>query len=350
MNYRKAVKLWFLLIGATLLPITIFNWYIDPLWCFSHSNRFNNHQPGFNERQQKTNRIYFTGLEQYDTLMLGSSRTAYVNQYDFKGMKVFNYAADNMLPWEYEHWIDIAMKIKGKPFKNIILGIDFFGSAKNYDVIISRFYRGKVPENYIDKTIEPIYRLKSLLNFDALKHSFESIKRTFHPTISDYDRKNVRHCNIIVPGMTKQQHIQKDINEYKVHLTTQYRYRTEWKEMLERMKKRYPKTRFIIFTTPVSKPFFETFIIEAGHIDDYKRWLHESVEVFGQLYHFMDLNEITCNLDNFFDAHHLYASAAKLLAHRISGYNGNDTPENFGKLLTLKNIDSYFNHLQNTCR
>jgi len=35
------------------------NFFMDPLWCFSLSHRFNQKQDDFNERQQKTNYITF---------------------------------------------------------------------------------------------------------------------------------------------------------------------------------------------------------------------------------------------------------------------------------------------------
>lgn len=343
------VWVWFAIVIPVLSVIFFFNLYIDPLWCFSHSNRWNNHQPGFSERQQKTNRIYFTELEKYDTLMLGSSRTAYINQYDFHGMKVFNYAADNMLPWEYEQWIEIATRIKGAPFKHIIIGIDFFGTAENYDPVMERYYHGKKAKDYLFNTLQPLYRLKALLNFDSIRHSINSIRFTLHPTISDYDRRNVRHCNIVVSEKEKARYIQRDIREYQTHLSNgQYRYRTSWPYMIHVLKGRYPKTRFIFFTTPVSQPFFEKIVLENGRVDDYKRWLTETVNTAGKLYHFMDLNSVTTSLENFFDAHHMYAKGVAWVAHRISGYRVDTIPPDFGKVLTPESIDDYFNQWQET--
>jgi len=350
MNYHKAFKVWAIPVIATLPAVFFFNWFIDPLWCFSHSNRFNNVQPGFNERQQKTNRIYFTGLNQYDTLLLGSSRTAYIDQHDFKGMNVFNYAADNMLPSEYEKWIEIATSIKGGDFKTIIIGIDFFGTAKNYDKEIRKYYNELTPYHYFRQAEEPFYRYKNLLSLDTFKYALESIKRIYDPTISDYDRKNVRHCSIVVSDNMKQKRIQSNIMEYKKHLTDKYIYRKEWKAILKRLKSRYPQTRFILFTTPVSEPFFKTLILEANHIRDYERWLRESIEVFGEIYHFMDMNTITADLDNFFDAHHVYAKIDRLLAWRISGQNEKNIPDDFGILLNRTNIDSYLNKFWNMHR
>ncbi|WP_457598101.1 hypothetical protein [Hydrogenimonas sp.] len=341
MNDKRNVAIWFALVTLSLAAAALFNYLIDPLWCFSHSNALNNRQPGFNERQQKTNRAYFGGLEQYDTLLLGSSRTAYIDQHDFKGMSVFNYAADNMMPKEYAEWIEIAKTIKGGAFKTIIIGIDFFGTAENYDSFFEKYYNGRTPKDYLKETKRAFYRYTSLLSIDALKHSMESVKRLEHPTISDYDRNNVRHCSIEVSASKREHNIEKNIEEYRNPLLLEYRYRSGWKNLLQNLKERNPNTRFILFTTPVSEPFFRTFIIEGRHLDDYARWLRETIEVFGEVYHFMDLNDVTCNMNNFFDAHHVYAPVDRWLAHRVSGANDTTVPRDFGKLLTSDNIDTY---------
>jgi len=345
-KHKLNVILWLVTVTTTLVSVATFNYIIDPLWTFSHSNILNNRQPGFNERQQKTNRAYFSGLKNYDTLMLGSSRTAYINQYDFKGMRVFNYAADNMMPYEYVKWIDIAKSIKGGEFKTIIIGIDFFGTAENYDNFIKKYYNGKEPEDYLKKSKESLYRLKTLLSIDSLKHSIESVERLRKPTISDYDRKNVRHCSIKVSEDVKKRNIASNIREYNKPLIKEYIYRKDWKKLLIELKNRNPNTNFIIFTTPVSEPFFEKFIFEAKHIDDYAKWLEETVDVFGKVYHFMDLNSITMNLDNFFDAHHIYAEGVRWIAHRISGYKTDEIPEDFGKVLTRANLQDYLSRLE----
>ncbi len=342
MQRYSPLKVWFLIVFTALGSIVAFNLFINPLWCFSHSHPLNNHQPGFNERQQKTNRAYFQGLENYDTLLLGSSRTAYIDQYDFEGMRVFNYAADNMGPSEYEGWIDVATTIKGAPFKTIIIGLDFFGSSKNYDTFLDDYYHHKRPNDYLSKTSEPLYRYKRLLSLALLKQSWTCVWHTIHPTVSDYDRRNVRHCNVVVDPKTKSARIRRNLDEYTYYLVKQYRYRETWQASLRHLLNKYPKTTFIFFTTPVSKIFFERFILEANHRKDYERWLRDTIDVVGKIYHFMDINSVTADMDNFFDAHHVYAPIDRMIAKKISGSDDLSIPADFGKILTRRNIDRYF--------
>ena len=68
----------FLIFGG----VVYFNYYIDPLWNFNHKNEWNDFQDGFDERQQKTNYILSHPF-QYDSLMIGTSRVTYMNQFEF---------------------------------------------------------------------------------------------------------------------------------------------------------------------------------------------------------------------------------------------------------------------------
>lgn len=43
----------FIVIGLPVFGIMGFNYYIDPLWNYTHANDFNDYQLGFDERQLK---------------------------------------------------------------------------------------------------------------------------------------------------------------------------------------------------------------------------------------------------------------------------------------------------------
>ena len=89
---QKWIKKYVLITIFILSFIDLINYIMDPFWTFNHSHKFNNFQKGINERQQKSNYIYFTD-KKYDTLLLGSSRTTYMNPNSFENYKVFNYSA-----------------------------------------------------------------------------------------------------------------------------------------------------------------------------------------------------------------------------------------------------------------
>ena len=128
MNAKKWLKIWFGII-ATAIPLIVgLNFFIDPMWFFPYSNKFNSLQVDFDERLQKSIKLkYNEDLENIDTLLLGSSRSTYYNQNKFGNLKVFNFAFSGAYPYEYKYFINYAKALKGDKFKNIILGLDFYG-------------------------------------------------------------------------------------------------------------------------------------------------------------------------------------------------------------------------------
>lgn len=330
-------------LGLTFSILTIFagfNYFIDPLWTFKHSHNFNDIQEAFNERQQKTNYITFHDFE-YDSLLLGSSRTTYLNQNDFKDYKVYNYAVSSMSVQEYNGYIEYAKRLKGSDFETIIIGLDFFATREDRE-----------PENpriYIDNTNEFLYRFKSLISVDTFKHSIKnfvaSYKNEYNPSfLRNYDRANVANLNKRNEGVITQ-NIENTVIQYseKVYDKT-YKYNENYIEILKELKMNNPNTKFVIFTTPVSAPLFKA-LIKEGRINDYKRWLKDTVSVFGEVNHFMYINSITEDLSNYYDGHHYYPSVGRLIAHKLINYPDSNIPIDFGLTLTPENIEEYLNEI-----
>jgi len=322
----------------------LFNYTIDPLWTFCHSNRFNNAQPGFNERQLKTNRAYFCGLEQYDALLLGSSRVTYINQHDFEGMKVFNYSGVAMYPNEYGAWIAQAKQIKGGDFKTILIGVDFFGSNDG-PFGKEQMRQTPKPSYYLDITTAPLYRWKMLFNMDTLYKSIESIEHSKALGTTDYTRDNVKRT-IRVSAQRKQQAVAQQSGLYgNLVYGTGYHYNTKVRQYLETIKKENPNSRFIIFTTPISSDLFK-LMVQRGRLKDYERWLRMLVDVFGGVYDFMGVNTITSNPSNYADLHHFYPEFGKLIADRVTGVKNPDIPSDFGVWVTKENLEMHLKKIE----
>jgi hypothetical protein len=344
MTHKKWVKFFLATVLTVISLFALFNYTIDPLWTFCHSNRLNNAQPGFDERQLKTNRAYFCGLEQYDSLLLGSSRTTYINQHDFKTMNVFNYASVSMYPNEYRGWIEKAKKIKGTPFKTIIIGDDFAASSIG-ELAQHQIKNTPPPSHYIDISTSFMYRYKMLFTMDTLSRSIEAIEHSKHIGTIDYSRDNVKH-SMHISAERKQQALNHQIPlYYNVVYGEKYKYNTKLRYYFEAIKKENPHTRFIIFTTPISAKLFN-MLVERGNLDDYKRWIRMMVDVFGEVYDFMGVNSITKDPMIYADLHHFYPEFGILIADRVTGVANKNLPDDFGILVTKENLAIHLKQIE----
>ncbi|NLJ71724.1 MAG: hypothetical protein GX333_01775 [Syntrophomonadaceae bacterium] len=322
-------KSWFfstlLIIALPLLVVASFNYYIDPLWNFNCNNKYNNKQMPFNERQQKTNYITFHKFD-YDSLILGSSRTTYIKQTDFVGLNAYNYAVNNMLIDEYYDYIEYAKKVKGSDFDYIIIGLDFYASNKNLDKEFAE------PAHYIANTNQFGYRFTSLISRDTLDYAKQNYAAALeeNPINYTYNRENIKSL-FKVSEEESVANIETTLNTYRTKIYANYEY-TNVREMLEKIKNSNPNTRFIIFTTPVNHKLYN-LMLELDLSTHYQQLINDVVEVFGEVYDFNYPNAITTDDRNYFDGSHFYPEIGTLIAHRISNLS-TELATDFGTLIT----------------
>ncbi len=340
-RYRNWTIATLILILIPLLAVGGFNWYIDPLWIFEHSNAYNNIQAGFDERQQKTNRIAF-GSNHYDTLILGSSRVTYISQYDFAGYNAFNYAVDNMLLDEYYDYIEFAKAKNGQDFNLIVIGLDF--SATNRNLTFKDF---QPPKFYIETAEQPIYRLKTLLSTSVLERSRDNYYYAKEGVAKDffYDRRNIKTLMKVKESAERDKKVWATVWKYENDIYAGYQY-DGVKNKLAKIRDSNPKSKIIVFTTPDSWPMFE-LMVKQGLYPSYKQWMRDCVDVFGGVYNFMTINAVTRDLENFYDGAHVYPSVGALMAHRITDQADANLPADFGILINHENIEE---HLQDVDR
>lgn len=335
MNNKKWVKIF---LASSLLGIVLtasINFIVDPLWSFDHSNPFNAQQKGFDERQQKTNYIKARGLSKYEGILLGSSRTVFINQNDFENMRIYNYSLNGMMPYEYKGYIDYVKKIKKDDFKYMIIGLDFFGT----DITVSK--KVKSPEFYINNAEDFLYRYQNLLSIDNLKISYKNIRYSLRDHLDHYSRDNVK----FKLKETEQKRIQNYTRNLKKHtlgfMNEKYKYNPKYIDILKQVKEENPKTKIIVLTPPVTADLLASIMKNSNRINEFERWLKEVIEVFGEVHHFMSINTITTNLQNYFDDDHYYPYIGTLLANKLSGKENEDIPNDFGIVLNKSNIDKY---------
>jgi len=319
MHEKKRIRNVLALTIFGLLSIAAVNYYIDPYWTWKHSNNFNNKQMDFDERQQKTNYLYFID-NGYDELLLGSSKTTYIDQNQFQG-RVFNYAANGMVPYEYRYFIDTFTFLTHAQPKKIILGADFFGANTMQNKVLK-------PMQYLTYTTENLYREKLLFNYDILKSSVRNVINNVKLK-PHYSRNNIKSLRPMKDEKTLDNQIEKTLPltnepfEYDNNLVAYY---------IE-LKKAYPDSQFIIFTTPATTRYLAK-LRDNKRLDDYRRWLWDLVTVFGEVHHFMIVDSYTSNKHNFFDAGHFRPELGNAIAKKIEG-----NPLPMGIILNRDNFD-----------
>lgn len=338
---KKWLRQTLLLLGAALSFIIIFNLWMDPFWCYPLNHQYNSIQKGTNERQQKSNNLYFLD-KKYDALLLGSSRTTYMDRHAFTKMQVFNYAARGMRPQEYITYLDFAIHDCKQPIKTIIIGMDFFGYL-NYG---SFMYRNA--PSIIHNTKSPLYKYKILLSYDATINSFKNLRDYYNPHnhVDRYNRDNVK-SSFIRPINDPAIHtrIYEDALHYAHEEYSSYP-NPEFETISRHIKSKYSDKKFIIFTTPVSSLLFEQ-LIRTGHYKDYENWLRTLVNIYGEVHHFMYINSVAQNYPYYFaDCNHAYTDTYTLVAHKITAIPDKAIPNDFGMTLTKENIDAKLNELR----
>lgn len=323
------------IIFVIILPFIVMfsiNVIVDPLWFFNHENGLNKVQEDFDERQQKINRVAFAG-EEFDALLIGSSRVTYISQQEFGDENVFNMASGHMSHKEYAPYLEYVEEKRGKPLEKVYIGFDFFATSENKGVTD--------PDPFIQNAEDRLYPLKAYLSRDMLEQSFKNAEASLkeEPFHRSYDRNNVGTTEKLEPQETQERIEEKDADfEEVTYDENTYTYDETFKEEMQQLQEAHPDTEFIAFTTPVTEELFRT-MQQEGREEDYETWLRDITDVFGGVEHFMYVNSITENPDYFYDAHHYYQTLGDLMAHRMAGVEDEELPEDFGIHLTKDNID-----------
>ena len=298
---QKIARIWILQTLLTviiiLISVILLNYLNDPLWVFNHKNHYNKTRLGFNERQQKTNLLYFDQKD-YDSILLGNSKVTYINQNKFSHAKLFNYAVSAMHSSEYQGYIDFFKDIIAKDPKYILIGLDFHNCLQK-DIIHS--YQD--PKFYIQNSLSPYYKFKHLLSFDSFGYSLRNLSKSLSKKYAIYDSKNAK----TKIGFKKQydENYQVDLNKIKSEVTVNYPnaiYDQKLAKNIINIKNSNPNSRVIIIFLPDFMPYFT--INKNKFI--YDRCLKDITEIIGQenIINFMKLNEITANINNYYDGSH----------------------------------------------
>jgi hypothetical protein len=328
MNGKKWVSFWFAIV-ATIIPFVVgLNFLIDPLWFFAHSHKLNTLQIDFDERLQKSIKFkYNQDLNTIDTLLMGSSRSTYYDQNKFGNLKVFNFAFSGAYPYEYKYYINYAKLLKGNEFTNIILGLDFYGCGKTKE-------KKDKPDYLSDLTKKPSYILSNYTSLDATQYSLTNI---FRSIINRAGGRSYNRSNVVIADKQDAQKVEKRAKNRSREYWKNLEYDENYSNILRELKKQNKKSNFIIYTTPLSKPFLQVLYGNQKLKGYYFKWIKDMVLIFGKVYFFTLPNELSENYMIYSkDGDHFYPNATQNISKIISGQKD---IKGFGIIITRDNVD-----------
>lgn len=327
-NWSLRTIITLFIVITPFLFIAFGNFLIDPLWLFSHKNSYNDVQNPFDERLLKTNEITYSN-HVYDGILIGTSRVTYMNQHHFPE-PVFNMAVSSMLLEEYDPYLTYAEQQNGKIFQTIYLGLDFWQTNR-----IKPALMGNPIDAYTKPKEEPFYRLKQLFSYDTWTYTKQNVESSKANQIMfngfrSYDRNNVATAKEV--SLNEKKKYLKDYMETEAN--SSYAYDVTYRDRLIKLKEHHPKSHFVVFLTPVYVERFKMEVNTPEKQEAYKRWVKESVSVFGSVYDFMVDHPVTRTWDHFYDTQHSYPEVSDLMIQRMLGEK-----KDFGILLTNENVE-----------
>jgi len=303
MNKKKWLGVFFTIFIIPVIAIGVFNFIIDPMNIFMHSNKFNNMRYYFDERKIKT--LFLSHhKEDYNGLLLGSSRVTYYNPYDIDKLKIFNYSVSNGNPYEYKYFIDYFKKKNNLDY--LIMGIDFldvtFIKKHTYETEISK---NKKMFDEIDNSSTLELFANNYLNIDMTKQSLKNLKRyiTNRTEHRAYNRNNFVLTDKVAEKKVKELAEERSQTYYDRYIG----YDENFTNILKEVKNQNKSAKILVFTPPLSKPFLDAIMANKTLKKYYYKWINDLVDVFGTIYFTTFYSDISRNYQRFSkDGDHYY--------------------------------------------
>ena len=340
MSEKKFIATILVLFTTLSISVVSFNFWMDPLWHYGHAHDYNDVQNVIDEREQKIVQLKYREKD-YNTLLVGSSRSTYIHPSAFEKWKVFNFSVANLSMREYHSYILYAQS-QNKHIERVILGVDFFKSSEQ-EAAASRSLH-----NYEVKIEQPFYRTKNLLSLQAFKYSIKNFMLSKNNEISE-DRLYNRHGEAFARKLSENEVdevLSEKIERFEEEFYGKhYSYYPLYTEIMEKVKGTMPEGKIIVFTTPISTELFKS-LVKTGLYDDYEGWLRDLVNVYGGVWNFMYPNSITNDIHNYYDGHHFYPEIGSLIANRIEEGEHSTAPVDFGVYVTNDNIEQHLRQVR----
>lgn len=296
---------------VTAAFVLVINSRFDPLWYFD-GNRVGQYNEIFDERLTKTNR-FLKQPEQYNCIVLGSSRSTLLNQNRLAPQRCFNYSfsagwvAEHLVYAHYIKQFAPTMVSANEP-SLVIMAVEGFNFLPNKPVVVPDFI----------KALEhPAHWLEAYFSLDALKLSL----RTFggQPFPRRYTREFIGVASKRVahrPSKQKWSEIDDILGQKTPPTDDGPLYNSDNVVMYQQIREIFSASRFIGYVPPIS-PDRVVLLSVQNQLDSYLAAIYQAAQVFEHFYDFALPGEINSKPKNTYDGSHYYAEINDLVADRL---------------------------------
>ena len=271
-----------------------------------------------------------------DAVLIGSSRTAFIDSAFFKDSDAFNMAVNGMTAPEYGTFVRLYSRYAGVP-TIVYFGADFFAASSNQG-------GGWLAAQDRQKEVvssSPLYPLSTLLDPSTVGLSARIWGCTEDdlgaPTLSfKAVESGPRPAESAFKAAAERQQI-----EVLLHIFQKpgFAFYPDYRAMLASIKTGAPGARIVPFVPPETSLMFMS-MMSQGRLDDYIHWLSMLVDAFQTVFVFDGVNHFTLDDAHFYDAHHVNTADWRPLVDIMEG-RAAATPDGFGIALTRQNFDAY---------
>jgi hypothetical protein len=270
-------------------------------------------------------------------LLIGTSRITYLDERAFTTESVYNYSLSGLQIEEYLPYMKYAEKKNGKPFKKIFIEL-YFDSANT-----SKPNTLNPPQTYIETSEAPFYAIKSLFSESTMHYArfnYDISKANHYDGARSYTRNNIAQTTY--PNDDMEQSWQEFKKNFKAESAKPFMYDHDYRKRLQAIKEAFPNTELVVFTELMPAKRLQTILHNDNRYEAYSRWMNEMVDVFGTVYSFHTVNEVTTNVDNFFDWLHYYPNVGYLI---IKSLENREDQSTIMQAVNKGNLDEYLENV-----
>lgn len=307
----KYLKTYFAVVLTLLFTIGLINILVDPLWYFQ-GNQITGINPPWNERIAKTN-LFLNHHQNYDCLLLGTSRSTLFNTELLKQNHCFNYSFSGGKIEEYVTYLTYLRNQGIQPEKIYI------------EIELSSFNRREEPRIFdaVSDTL-PAYR-SYFFSGNVLQLSIRTLIQAYE--FSRLYDQNFR-------GM-----LSDTIPDFEPEFSTESEPREcdpKRIEFLQKLREIFPEASFVGFAAPLSGWYVFNDSYVSGLLDCQLAGIHQVASLFDQVYDFTVPSAITTRTDNTYDGNHYYPRVYRQVAKTLEG-----KPSDFGIYVNALSLSDY---------